>query len=240
MEGITNRKAETFCRMFKKNINSNLNLLIKTGAHPSYPRAANYIVASHEAVNHSNGFKNENGSTANEIEIPWSHFKQIYKKISGLNKGKLENFIYGFYFRRTVIKSRNSESFAIGFDYLINLPIEENNSMVGDSKGQLNILTYIFLWKPFIFIYVFFLKAIYFDLFFFSKDKCFKSYEEAQFKNIHQEIFQFINQKNVYQSSKPILYCIKTIHNSGPIILIEPYYVKKIKYTNNILIIIFG
>ena len=69
-------------------MNLNFDLLVKTDAHPSYPRAVNYTGAQHEVVNRSQGFESGNGSTTNEKEILWCHFKQIYKKRNGLNKGK--------------------------------------------------------------------------------------------------------------------------------------------------------
>jgi hypothetical protein len=65
--------------LFKKYVNEGTT--VKTDGHLSYPKAVKSINGKHIVVNHSTGFKNDEGFHTNLIENFWSILKYEIKNI---------------------------------------------------------------------------------------------------------------------------------------------------------------
>lgn len=72
-EIVSDRTLNTFKNLLERHINP--GTLVITDGHASYPGAVQYISGIHKVVNHSIGFKNEEGFHTNNIENLWSLIK---------------------------------------------------------------------------------------------------------------------------------------------------------------------
>jgi hypothetical protein len=61
-------------------------------------------------VNHTTGFKTEEGYTTNKIENVWSHFKTMYRSKHGINHSIIPLFIKEFVFKKRVAFERSVAS----------------------------------------------------------------------------------------------------------------------------------
>lgn len=77
--------------------------------------------STHEIVNHSEGFRNEEGNTTNKIKNLWSHLKSELRTRRGIMRVRLEDFIYEFQFKRKYIKSKTDTNLRLDFSNLISI-----------------------------------------------------------------------------------------------------------------------
>lgn len=72
---------------------------VKTDGHKSYPIAVASIKGKHIIVNHSNGFKNQEGFHTNLIKNFWSRLKFEIGKHKGVKRSHLKVFLAEFSWR---------------------------------------------------------------------------------------------------------------------------------------------
>lgn len=108
VEFIPNRKKETILKFFRENVF--VGTKIKTDGYPSYVGACDKFGSVHVVVNHSHGFRNEEGHTTNTIEGLWSILKYDIKRRKGISRSILPIFLYEFMFRKKFIKNTNPVS----------------------------------------------------------------------------------------------------------------------------------
>lgn len=118
---VPNRRQETLFDVFKKFIKP--GSLLVTDGYPSYPGAVREFGSVHVVVNHSLGFKNEEGFTTNNIENVWSHFKTMYRSRHGLCHNLIPTFVEEFVFRKKNLRLKNNEQYCVVFTLLLNLLI---------------------------------------------------------------------------------------------------------------------
>jgi hypothetical protein len=106
-EIVENRSAETMKNLFKKYVG--LNSVVKIDGHRSYPSAVACISGVHIVVNHSNGFKNEEGFHTNLIENFWSKLKYEIGKRKGVKRSYLGFFLAEFWWRQCNLPSKSVE-----------------------------------------------------------------------------------------------------------------------------------
>jgi len=94
---VKNRTKENFIKLFKNNVKDYTTII--SDGHPSYPAAVESIHGTHLIVNHSLGFKNEEGFTTNNIEGLWGLLKYEIKKRKGVLKSNIDCFLAEFIFR---------------------------------------------------------------------------------------------------------------------------------------------
>ena len=101
-----NRKKETILYMLNKFVKP--GSIIVTDGYPSYPYSVQKFNSVHKVVNHTTGFKNEEGYTTNKIENILSHFKTVYRSRHGLNHCRIPSFINEFVSRKSFAFKRSS------------------------------------------------------------------------------------------------------------------------------------
>lgn len=116
-EIVPNRSLETFKNLFERNINK--ESIIITDGHASYPGAVDHVRGIHKVVNHSRGFKNEEGFHTNNIENLWSILKYEIKKRRGVISTNIPTFLKEFDFRYKNIRNRNSVNVRAVFEDII-------------------------------------------------------------------------------------------------------------------------
>lgn len=104
---LVDRKAETFSEIFKENISFGATII--TDGHRSYPLAVDAVNGTHIVVNHSKGFKNEEGFHTNNIENVWSIFKYEISKRRGIKRTNFDEFLIEWMFRYKYLRVKHEE-----------------------------------------------------------------------------------------------------------------------------------
>jgi transposase len=99
---VPNRRSNTLIEIIRDNVHP--ESILVTDGYPSYPAVDSNLSMDHLIVNHSVGFRNENGDNTNSIENLWSHLKSNLKTAHGVKRSEMENFIVEFMFRKMYIK----------------------------------------------------------------------------------------------------------------------------------------
>lgn len=118
MKLVPNRRKETILRVMREFIKR--NSIIVTDGYPSYPPAVHDFESVHIIVNHSEGFRNNDGYTTNYIENVWSHFKTEYRSRHGLPHSQIELFIEEFVFRKKHLLKKTELQKKAAFLLLVN------------------------------------------------------------------------------------------------------------------------
>ncbi|KAG0440812.1 hypothetical protein DMUE_1473 [Dictyocoela muelleri] len=88
--------------------------MIVSDGYPSYPSAVRSFGSEHKIVPHNVGFTNNEDYNTNSIENLWYRLKVEYKIRRGIQKERLIDFIYEFYFKKYFIKKRTISSINMG------------------------------------------------------------------------------------------------------------------------------
>lgn len=110
---VPNRRAETIYDVFTRYIKK--ETVIITDGYPSYPAAVKKFGSIHKVVNHSIGFKNEEGFHTNGIENLWSHLKKTYRERAGINKKRIDLFLKEFEWKKKELLQKNEIDMEKGF-----------------------------------------------------------------------------------------------------------------------------
>lgn len=87
---------------------------LHSDGHPSYPAVARALNVNHLTVNHSRGFRAEDGTHTNGIEGFWAHMKNSMRKEHGVNRELIDDWITQYTFkRRYIMKCERNEFFGI-------------------------------------------------------------------------------------------------------------------------------
>lgn len=124
LEIVPNRKLNTMKKWFENNVNK--YSMVKTDSHKSYPGAIKHINGTHEIVNHSKGFKNENGTTTNLIEGLWSILKAEITTRRGIKASAIPDYLEEFIWRKNNLCQSNLLTQEDHFLRLVNLFFKNN------------------------------------------------------------------------------------------------------------------
>lgn len=114
---VINRRSNTISDFINNYIQK--ETLIKTDGYSSYPSAVKGNGHEHIIVNHSRGFRNEDGHTTNSIEGIWSLLKYDLKKRKGISRDILFDYLHEFLFKHTYVKNINPRSWSDAFKMLL-------------------------------------------------------------------------------------------------------------------------
>lgn len=117
LEILKNRKLNTMKKFFKKTVLESTTVI--SDGHPSYSGAVNEIKGVHIVVNHSLGFRNQDGFTTNNIENLWSLIKYEIKKRKGILKVNLQKFLQEFSFRYCFLREKSSSEILVMFNEIM-------------------------------------------------------------------------------------------------------------------------
>ncbi|KCZ77594.1 hypothetical protein H311_01391, partial [Anncaliia algerae PRA109] len=120
MEIVENRSSATMINLFKKYIHTGTKVI--TDGFKSYPQAVSSINGQHIVVNHSIGFKNQDGFHINNIENLWSILKYKIKRRRGVLMSNIDIFLITFIIKYNFLRNRTRiqifDTWNILIDYL--------------------------------------------------------------------------------------------------------------------------
>jgi hypothetical protein len=90
--------------VFKKFVNE--GSIVKTDGYPTYPNILSKMNCQHIVVNHTLGFKNDNGEHTNTIENLWSCLKNDITRRHGVIRKNLNLFLSEWSWKKNV-KNKN-------------------------------------------------------------------------------------------------------------------------------------
>lgn len=107
LKRVVNRQSTTIKPLLENQLLPGTILI--TDGYPTYPSVANDLDFTHITVNHSKGFKNDDGDTTNIIEAFWSPLKRMLRIKSGTPRNRLNEFVTDFLFFKTFLPTLTRE-----------------------------------------------------------------------------------------------------------------------------------
>jgi hypothetical protein len=82
--------------------------IFKTDGYPSYPNVSENLGLIHRVVNHTQGFKADDGTHTNNIEGFWASLKGKMRKEHGVRRIKIDDWIVEFSFWKKFVAEKTS------------------------------------------------------------------------------------------------------------------------------------
>ena len=76
---------------------------------------------THDVVNHTEGFANDDGYISNQAENLWRQIKKYYKERNTIRRSNINGFLVEFTWKYKYINPRTKESIITAFISIINL-----------------------------------------------------------------------------------------------------------------------